>query len=446
MQKVCLNSKNIESGDIFLALDCNYIDDALKKGASAIIIPGNINLKENVKLAASKIAAFFYKEAPENCVAVTGTNGKSSVIHFLSEIWRHTGLFSANLGTNGLFVNGEKRTDIHVQPLTTPDCVNLHQILCFLKSTNVTHFAFEASSHALDQKRLHSVKLKVIGFTNLATDHLDYHKTKDLYFESKKKLFTEIEAGKAVFSKDDEYVYKSLAQLHNDVITFGFNNNNDIYAYNINEFLNKVVFDLSCYGKKIPNIQVNVFGEFQIANLLCSIAMAIASGLKIEDIIDILQKLSGIEGRMEHICVHNGGNVYVDYAHTAEGFENALRTFKRLCKGKLITVFGCGGDRDKSKRALMGNSAFRISDINIITDDNPRTEDPSQITNEIVTYCKNGIVINSRKEAIKHGLFLLSPGDFMVVIGKGHEDLQVYKDRTIHHNDKECILDSLKSN
>jgi UDP-N-acetylmuramoyl-L-alanyl-D-glutamate--2,6-diaminopimelate ligase len=445
MQKVCLNSKSIENGDIFLALNCNYIEDALKKGASAIIIPSNINLKEDVRLTASKIAAFFYNEAPENCVAVTGTSGKSSVVHFLSEIWKHTGLLSANLGTNGLFVDGKKRTDIYVQSLTTPDCVNLHQILCFLKPINVTHFAFEASSHALDQKRLHSVKLKVIGFTNLAIDHLDYHKTKDLYFESKKKLFTEIGAKKAVFSKDNRYVYESLFQLHSDVITFGFNDDNDIYAYNISEFLDKVVFDLSCYGKKFPNVQVNVFGKFQIANILCSIAMAIASGSKIEDIVNILQNLKGIEGRMEHICVHNGGDIYVDYAHTAEGFENALKAFKKLCKGKLITIFGCGGDRDKSKRAMVGNSAFRLSDINIITDDNPRTEDPFQITGEIVTHCKNGIVINSRKEAIKRGLSLLGPGDCMAVIGKGHENLQIYNNKTIHHNDKECILNSLKN-
>ncbi len=452
MKKIQLNSQYVEPGDIFIAIPCQNIDrniqQAIEKGASIIVLEEGSNLEPNnkflytkdIRLTASKLAAFCYDGTPEYCIAVTGTNGKSSVVHFLTQIWQELGLNSASLGTNGLFINGQKNSNIYVQSLTTPDCVNLHQILQSLKQKNITHFAFEASSHAIDQKRLHSVPLKVAAFTNLATDHLDYHKTKQEYFTTKQKLFTEIKPKIAVFPKDNQEVFNVLKKLHNNFITFGLEQTSDICAFNIKKFANTVEFNLNYFGQLFPQISLNIFGSFQVLNVLCSIAISTALNLKIENIINSLVNIKQLDGRMEYVGSFNGGNIYVDYAHTAEGFEKSLQAFRKACQGKLITVFGCGGDRDKTKRSIMGKTAEIISDINIITDDNPRTENPADIRKQIIEHCSNAIEIPSRKKAIQHGISLLTSKDMLVVIGKGNEQIQIYKNKTLHHNDRECIL------
>lgn len=455
MKKIQVNSQYIQQGDIFIAVKCKNIEtnikEALSKGACLVILEkDSVQFSDNrflyttdARLAASRLAAFCYNDYPEHCLAVTGTNGKSSVVHFLAQIWTSMRLHAANLGTNGLFINGIKNDEIYVQPLTTPDCVNLHQILSFLSSRNVTHFVFEASSHAIVQKRLHSVALRVAAFTNLASDHLDYHRTKEEYFAAKQKIFTEILPSRAVFSMDDTIVFDVLKKLHDDYVTFGYSVKNDVYATDIREFSNKIIMNLSCLGHVYKDISVNVFGKFQVLNILCAIAMAIADGETVPDIVSSLPKLKGLDGRMEYIASKNGGNIYVDYAHTAAGFENALKVFKNACKGRLITIFGCGGDRDKAKRGLMGKSAAEISDINIITDDNPRTEEPAAIRQEIIKNCPHALEIPSRTEAIKYGISILRNGDLLAIIGKGHENTQIYRDKVLEHNDKKCILENI---
>lgn len=460
MKKIQINSRDVKKGDVFVAIPCANIDknirEAIKNNASVIIVDSKCNYSgdvflcsDDVRLAASKLSAFCYNQSPKNCFAVTGTNGKSSVVHFLTQIWQHIGINSASLGTNGLFINGEKfkdNDDITVQKLTTPDCVNLHQILNFLKSKKeVDYFAFEASSHALDQKRLHSVELQVSAFTNLYSDHLDYHKTKEHYFESKKKLFSEIKSNVAVISRDDEYVYNSLKNLHNNIITYGLNNKNDIYADNIRELPDRIIFDLHIKSKSFKNICINIFGGFQILNVLCSIAMAIATNdncLSVENISSILHKVKQLEGRMEHIASYHDANIYVDFAHTASSFEKAISTFKNIVSptSRLIVVFGCGGERDTSKRQLFGETSHRLADVCIVTDDNPRNEDPKEIRSNIIKYCPGAVEIPSRVEAIKYGISILKPHDVLIVIGKGHEKTQIYANNNIlHHNDSECI-------
>lgn len=455
MKKIHVNSQYIRAGDIFVAINCKNVEqnvrEALSKGASIVVLERNsVSFSNNkfiytddARLTASKIAAFCYSDHPEHCLSVTGTNGKSSVVHFLSQIWTNNGIKNANLGTNGLFIDGIKNEEIYIQPLTTPDCVNLHQILTFLASKQVTHCAFEASSHALDQKRLHSVPLNVAAFTNLASDHLDYHHSKAEYFKTKQKLFTEVYAKKAVFSMDDEYVFNILKTLHDDYITFGYSSENDIFATNIKEYPNKVVFDLSCNGQIFKDISINIFGKFQILNVLCAIAMAVSDGLLITKIVDSLHNIRTLSGRMEYIASKNGAHIYVDYAHTANGFENALKVFRKTCAGRLITVFGCGGDRDKTKRALIGNIASEIADINIVTDDNPRTENPASIREEIIKNCANAVEIPSRAEAIRYAISILQKDDFLVIIGKGNETIQIYGDRILDHNDADCVLKNI---
>ena len=465
MENIQINSKLVKKGDIFIAISSENLEhnikEALLNGASVIIadeqdreklknMPKNVLYCENIRLFCSVTAKLKYPKSPKICVAVTGTNGKSSVVHFLSQIWNSLGVNSSSLGTNGLFINGKKvpENEIVVPNLTTPDSVSLHKILSFLSDKGIENLAFEASSHALDQYRLHGVNLECAGFTNISSDHLDYHKTEEEYLKSKLRLFSEIlpKNKPAVINGDSSNIVKNIKKTGNkNIITFGRKSNNDIYADNVVEFSDKITFDLVYKNERYADITANLFGEFQLMNLLCAIGLSISSGFDIKDILQQIKNITPLEGRMEHVCKYNKADVFVDYAHTSKGFESALETFRKVCKGRLITIFGCGGNRDKSKRSEMGEISGKLSDISIITDDNPRNEDPESIRLEIMQNCKNSTAIASRSEAIKYGLGILHENDFLVIIGKGHESYQLYKDYTLNHNDKECVLSVVNS-
>ena len=464
MRNIQINSQYVKEGDIFVGISCEHLKhnvmDALNKGAILAFVEkkykdqlcefSNIIFVEDSRLIASRLSAFCYNQCPEICVGVTGTNGKSSVVHFLKQIWQYSGKKSANLGTLGLFIGDFKiePDNLNIPALTTPDCISLHKILEYLKKEDVTHFAFEASSHALEQKRLHSVPIQAAGFTNLASDHLDYHKTKNAYLSSKMRLFKEIlpQEKPAILSMDFPEIYESVKVFNKNIITFGLSDKNLIQARNIVEYFDKIKFDLIIGDVYFKDLEVKLFGKFQIMNLLCAVALAYSTGLTINQIVESFEKIKQLEGRMEYIGSHNGSNIYVDYAHTAEGFRNCLETFKRTCKGRLICVFGCGGDRDNSKRSENGKSADELADIVIVTDDNPRTENPESIRKEIIASCPKAIEISDRKEAIKQAINIGQNEDIIVVIGKGHETIQIYKDKVIQHNDKEEILCVLKAN
>ncbi|MDR0553041.1 MAG: UDP-N-acetylmuramoyl-L-alanyl-D-glutamate--2,6-diaminopimelate ligase [Holosporales bacterium] len=457
---VQIDSRLVTNGDVFVAIACpdiaRHIAEAIDNGASVVVVPKGYSetkdsrflYADDERLIASKLSAAFYCESPSNCAAVTGTSGKSSVVHFFSQLFYLNGIDCASIGTNGLFVNGVSEKGFHTSGLTTPSCLDLHKMLAFLKrEKGIDYLAFEASSHAIHQKRLHSVKLKVAALTNLASDHIDYHLTRGEYFRVKQKLFSEIGAEVSVFSKDDGDVYNSLMSLpHKKIITFGFDKSNDIVASNIRELPDKVCFDLSINEATFKDICMHLFGKFQVANVLCSIAMAIAAGSSVESmIVKVLPRIRQLDGRMEHICKHRGGDVYVDYAHTAEAFRSCLASFRNICKGRLISVFGCGGDRDNSKRKIIGEIAGELSDINIVTDDNPRTEDPASIRLEIARNCKNVVDIGPRKDAIEYALDIMQKNDFVIIIGKGHETKQIYQNTTLPHNDKEAVLSILSN-
>ncbi len=452
MKNIQINSKQVTKDDIFVAITCpnvkQNIREAFQKGASVVFSEfyddSRVIKIDDARLLASKLAKYAYNNQPNTCVSVTGTNGKSSVAHFLSQIWQYSGKNTANLGTLGLFINGQK-TDLEniiIPNLTTPDSITLHKILDHLAKLNITHLVFEASSHALEQKRLHSVELSAAAFTNFASDHLDYHKTRESYFLSKLRLFKEILKNdrQAIVSKDYPIIFSEVSKLNKNIISFGLNEGNFVRAENIKEFSDHIIFDISFGKEKFKNLNVKLFGQFQIMNILCASALAFSCGLSPKEIIETFSKLSTLNGRMEHIRSINGGNVYVDYAHTSEAFKNALKCFKRVCKGNLICVFGCGGNRDKSKRREMGKIVNELADIIIVTDDNPRFESPESIRSEIISNCPNALDIPNRKDAIYKALSLINPGDFVAVIGKGHEDYQIYGNKTIHFSDKETIL------
>ncbi|MDR0630647.1 MAG: UDP-N-acetylmuramoyl-L-alanyl-D-glutamate--2,6-diaminopimelate ligase [Holosporales bacterium] len=382
-------------------------------------------------------------------VAVTGTNGKSSVVHFLRQIWNYADFECASLGTVGLFVGNHqiKSDELDIPNLTTPGIESFHKVINFLLNKEITHFAFEASSHGLTQGRIPQIMLSAAAFTNFGHDHLDYHKTEDCYFESKLILFKDILKNDklAVVYGDHSQIYENVYKYNQNIMTFGFNKNNSIRAQNIQQFPSYIKFDLVIKDKLTRNIKIKIFGEFQILNIMCAIALAHACGLAFDVIINTLHKITGLEGRMEMVATHNNGFIYVDYAHTADGFKQILETFKKFCRGKLICVFGCGGNRDTSKRYLIGKAAAEIADIAIVTNDNPRNEDPTIIRKEILIGCPNGIEISNRKEAIKYAIESITPNDFVAILGKGHETTQIYKDKIINHNDKEEVLKYCRS-
>ncbi|MBR1944521.1 MAG: UDP-N-acetylmuramoyl-L-alanyl-D-glutamate--2,6-diaminopimelate ligase [Alphaproteobacteria bacterium] len=460
LSSFCTDSRTVKEGDIFVAIPCDnviqHISEALNKGAQLVftqeycnwINNNRIVLVNDARLLASELSSFYYAKQPKINIAITGTNGKSSVAHFVSQIWSLCNIQSANLGTLGLFVNHKKTNpeNIIVPNLTTPDPANLHKILNYLANNNIDNFVFEASSAALDQKRLHSVILETAAFTNLASDHLDYHKSHEEYLKSKLLLFNTIlkQNKKAVVFGDDNYLYNQVKDVHCNIITFGLNKNNNIRAENIISSITNIKFDLIVNNERFNSIELNLTGEFQLLNVLCAIALVYTTGTDISKVIRIIDKLEPLCGRMERIPCNNCGNIFIDYAHTSEGFKTALNTLKKYCKGKLICVFGCGGNRDTTKRQEFGSIANDIVDIPIITDDNPRNEDPSLIRNEIKRTCPKAIEIADREEAIKKALSTMEKDDIVAIIGKGHETEQVYANNVKYFNDREVILKYLQ--
>lgn len=471
MKNIQINSKLIQKGDIFIGIPSENLEDhvleAISNGANLIVsdlqdknklskITDNIIFSENIRKTCSILSKFYYSEQPEICVSVTGTNGKSSVVNFLSQIWKNLDIQSSSLGTVGLFINNikfEGNNDIEIPNLTTPGSLSLHKILSFLKmKKNIDYLAFEASSHALDQYRLHSVLLKSAGFTNFASDHMDYHKNRENYLNAKLRLFREILPPEniAVINGDDQTILESIRNIKNNntILSFGIESHNTISAMNIREYLKYTIFDIIYDGTIYHDIKINLVGRFQVMNILCAMGLCLgsSSNIKIDDILNIIHNIIPLNGRMEYIGSYNHGNIYIDYAHTSEGFQNALLSFRKLCNqenSRLITIFGCGGNRDTSKRSIMGKISHDLSDISIITDDNPRYEDPSSIRQEIIKNCENAIEIGNRKEAIKYGMSLLKKNDVLLIVGKGHETTQNYGNNIIKHNDKESVLSFL---
>jgi UDP-N-acetylmuramoyl-L-alanyl-D-glutamate--2,6-diaminopimelate ligase len=452
MKSIRTNSKFVTRGDIFVGISCSdlnvHVEEAIKNGACLVFAENCEDTRvisvSDARLLVSRLAKFAYDEQPECCVALTGTNGKSSTSHFLRQIWTRSGQVAATLGTYGLFINEEIviPPEIHVSTLTTPDPITLHKIMCYLRQNDVTHFVFEASSPALDQKRLHSAILNAAAFTNLARDHLDYHGTEKAYFKAKMLLFEEIlpRDRPAVVSFDYPVIYDAVSKLNDNIVTFGFEIGNFVRAENLKEGQGGTMFDFVCGHERFDDVHVNLIGKFQVMNLLCASAIAFACGLDVATIHSALSDINTASGVMEYVKSINGGDIYVDFAHTACGFRMALQCFRSICAGRLICVFGCGGNRDNEKRAEMGRIADELADIVVITDDNPRYEDPAKIRAALLAQCPRAVEIGDRREAIHYAANIIERGDVVAIIGKGHENYQIYGDKTTLFNDKEEAL------
>lgn len=470
------DSRNVQMGDLFVAITCDRTNDhvrsAIAAGAVAIFVEKNFYqaqesqlpranyiLVDNTRAAFSEMAATLYPDQPERIFAVTGTNGKSSVVTFLRQILGFLNERAVSFGTVGLeFSSDELRQDPSLQKLTlpkltTPDAFSLHKLLHELKKESVTDFMFEASSHGLDQYRLHQVRVTVAAFTNLTQDHLDYHGTLESYFASKTRLFTEIlvPGGVAVLNAASSYTRSLqllLKQHEVRILTYGVNVTADLEAKNVHLEADHIAFDLYFQGTMKGAYRLRMVGDFQLENVLCATTMAMAEGFSLEKIVPCFEKLVSAKGRMELAGIKdNGARIYVDYAHTPDALErslDALRSHLTGTSGQLSLVFGCGGNRDVLKRPLMGEIAHKKADRVIITDDNPRDEDPDFIRAQILSHCPTGINISNRNEAISTAIEGLGPQDILLVAGKGHERGQIVKDQILTFDDVDVVRKAIR--
>ena len=451
------DSRAVKPGYLFAALPgtkvkgSDFIDDAIGSGAVAVLADGEAVIDPakaypitdpNPRRRLAKMAAAFYNAQPDTVVAVTGTNGKSSVADFVRQIWAALGLKAGTMGTLGVVTE-----DGASEPsLTTPDPVEVHARLAALKEAGIDHLALEASSHGLAQYRLDGVRLSAAAFTNLSRDHPDYHKTYDDYFHAKLRLFGDLlPPGATAVLNTETHVYEELSDIcwgrGLRIITVGTGGDLAITARTRRPGGQSLT--LSCQGA-VRDIELPLIGDFQASNALVAAGLVIATGGEAEAVLSALPTLKPVPGRMEWAGqLANGASVYIDYAHTPDALRTLLETLRPYTEGKLHVVFGAGGDRDEGKRPLMGEVAAKLADYVTVADDNPRSEDPASIRRAIIDACPGAIDIGDRGEAIEAGIAALGPGDVLAVAGKGHETGQVIGDQILPFSDAEAITQAI---
>ncbi len=446
---ISADSRKVSPGDLFVALHGSkadgaaYVTDAVARGAVAVVTGRSANVAASVPVLAvdeprrflALAAARFFARQPETMVAVTGTAGKTSVASFTRQIWAHAGHAAAMIGTTGVTAPGRE----DYGSLTTPDPVSLHRLLAELADAGVTHAAMEASSHGLDQSRLDGVRLSAGAFTNLGRDHMDYHPTVEHYLAAKMRLFDTLlpKGAPAVIFSDDEWskaAIEAAASAGLDVRTVG-RKGDYISLKRVEHFRHKQMAEVHV-GDDIYEVHIPLAGDFQIANALVAAGLAMSTGVAARDAMAALGHLVGASGRLELVGHTKAGALaYVDYAHKPDALENVLSSVRPFTSGRIIVVFGCGGDRDKGKRPIMGEIATRLADVVIVTDDNPRSEVPEVIRSEIMAAAKGATEIGDRAEAIRAAVAMLSAGDTLIVAGKGHEEGQTIGSVTLPFSD-----------
>ncbi|MGX8013164.1 UDP-N-acetylmuramoyl-L-alanyl-D-glutamate--2,6-diaminopimelate ligase [Mesorhizobium sp. ORM8.1] len=453
------DSRALKAGVVFFALAGSkddgsaYAADAAGRGAIAIVAGKSSAISglsvpvltvDDPRLALALSAARFFGRQPETMVAVTGTAGKTSVAAFARQIWEQAGFAAASIGTTGVVAPG--RNDYG--SLTTPDPVALHQLLKELADAGVTHAAMEASSHGLDQRRLDGVKLAAGGFTNLGRDHMDYHPTLEEYHRAKLRLFDTLlpKGAPAIIFADDpwsEPTIKAAKAAGLKVLTVG--RNGDFLTLKRVEHERRRQRAEVVAGGVLHEIDLPLAGDFQIANALVAAGLAISTGTPTDKALAALEKLKGAPGRLDLVgTTAAGAPVYVDYAHKPDALENVLTSVRPFTTGRVVVVFGCGGDRDRGKRPIMGEIATRLADVVIVTDDNPRTEVPETIRAAILAAAPGAIEIGDRRRAIHEAVAMLHAGDTLIVAGKGHEEGQTIGSETFHFSDHEEVREALQ--
>lgn len=455
------DSRAVRPGYLFAAIPgtrmdgTSFIGDAVMNGAKVILAPKGTRLPdtardvvliedENPRRRLAKIAAAYYQIQPDVIVAVTGTSGKTSTVTFTQQLWNLFGISqAASLGTLGVRAPGINRYG----SMTTPDTVSLHAALADLAAAGITHLAMEASSHGLDQYRLDGVEVTAAGFTNLSRDHLDYHPSMDAYFEAKARLFTDIlkRSGLAVLNADDEYYSRlSMMCLKNGhrVLSYG-EEGEDIRILERSLIPGGQALKLYVMGHEI-DVTLPLVGKFQAMNALCALGLVLSGDGDAQTFAPLLSGLEGVPGRLQLVQGHPiGAAVYVDYAHKPAAVEAVLNTLRPHTEGRLICLLGCGGNRDAGKRPIMGRIASGLSDLVIVTDDNPRHEDAAAIRAAVMEGAPDAIEIGERGAAIEWAVRELREGDVLVVAGKGHEQGQIVGDTVHPFDDVEEVRKSI---
>jgi UDP-N-acetylmuramoyl-L-alanyl-D-glutamate--2,6-diaminopimelate ligase len=452
---LAVDSRDVKDGFLFAAMPgsrvhgAEFIQYAVRMGAAAVLtdIDGAalaadhladvaVVIADTPREALSRTAALWFGGQPDVMVAVTGTNGKTSVSTFVRQIWIEMGLTAVNLGTTG--VEGAWSAPL---AHTTPEPITLHRILADARANGVTHAAMEASSHGLDQRRLDGVTLTAAGFTNFTQDHLDYHETFEAYFDAKAGLFSRVlpEDGTAVINMDDArgVDMAAIARARGQTVLSVGRDGGDLRlsAQRFDTTGQHVRFEFQgkAYSARLPLI-----GGFQADNVILACGLVIACGSEPARVFETLPHLDTVRGRMQLAATRdNGATVFVDYAHTPDAVATALQAMRPHVMGKLVAVIGAGGDRDAGKRPLMGRAAAEHADVVFVTDDNPRSEDPALIRAAVMQGCPNATEVGDRAEAILRAVDVLEPGDALLIAGKGHEAGQIVGDDILPFDDVE---------
>jgi UDP-N-acetylmuramoyl-L-alanyl-D-glutamate--2,6-diaminopimelate ligase len=450
-----IDNRKVERGSVFGAFKGavfdgeDFINSAVDRGAVAVVARPEARVDRVPHLADpeprrlfAELAAKFYAPYPEAVVAVTGTNGKTSTVEMARQIWRMSGHRSASIGTLGVTTSDDQvKTG-----LTTPDIVTFLNNMAGLERMGISHVAYEASSHGLDQHRCEGVPLAAAAFTNFSRDHLDYHETIEAYFEAKMRLFEELlpNGSPAVIwtddPKSDEVIERCKAREH-QIVTVGRRGETIRLVEQTPTALGQTL-SLE-HGGKPYRLALPLIGAYQASNVLTAAALVLANGAKWDSTFSAMQRVAPVHGRLERAVISRSGvPVYIDYAHTPDALEAAIAALRPHVTGRLITVFGAGGDRDQGKRPQMGEVATRLSDVVIVTDDNPRSEDPARIRSAIMAGASGATEVPGRREAIAEAIRIAREGDIVLVAGKGHETGQIDGDKVLPFDDalvaREC--------
>lgn len=456
INKIAYDSRNVQKGDAFVCITGfktdghKYAESAVQKGAVAIICERDIKVsncavvKTDDTRKALAVMASNYFDHPERklkIIGITGTNGKTTSTYMMKHILETAGFKVGLIGTIANYICNKKI----VTHRTTPESFEIFSLFNDMVNAGVNYCVMEVSSHSLVLKRVYGITFDEGIFTNLTRDHLDFHKTFENYFNAKMILFKN--SKNSIINIDDKYGKKIPEHVKSNFVTYAINNDADVMAKNINMTSRGAEFRL-CYKGNEEDVKINIPGMYNVYNALSSASACLNEGIEFERVKEGLETMDYVPGRCEVVSrkYNLDFDIIIDYAHTPDGLSNILKTAREFTKGRLISVFGCGGDRDKTKRPIMGDIGTKLSDIAIVTSDNPRSEEPESIIKDIVSGIKkdNYIVECDRKKAIKKSIEMAKKGDVIVIAGKGHEDYQILKDKTIHFDEREIVADIIK--
>lgn len=460
VRSICCDSRKAQQDCLFVALKGNsfdgneYIPDAIKKGA--VVIVSDKSMPEELYpdvcfIQVEKpddflrsITKRFYLHPSEKIkvIGITGTNGKTTITYLIESI------LHADEKSCGVIGTVNYRIGERVMPSmnTTPGFLENQKLLFDLVNDGVEYCVMEVSSHALDQNRVDLIGFKAAVFTNLTSDHMDYHITRQNYFEAKAKLFKLVRPeGCSIINIDDEFGHKLVSRTSSAVLTYGIHNNADVMARDIELDVKQTKFRLVAPEGNIV-IRTNLLGKYNVYNILAAVSVCLKEGIKLDKIRQGVEYLQLVPGRLERIDCQQGYSIIIDYAHTQDALENVLTTLRSVTSGRIILVFGCGGNRDRTKRPAMGLVAGRLADYCVVTSDNPRNEEPQAIIDEIIKGFEgdNFIVEVDREQAIIKALNIADEGDVVLIAGKGHEDYQIFKDRTIKFDERNVVRQYLR--